>query len=126
MLPFLTEEFGNASTIYSFGLNARTAIERARRQVAVALGAKPEEIVFTGSGNTATGGNGFWLRIGSADVDATVRDPAEPVELATKPRGEVEFREVRFRYAAAEPALAPAPWSRNPRYPSAASRAPTA
>ncbi|MBN1475457.1 cysteine desulfurase [Candidatus Sumerlaeota bacterium] len=51
MMPFLTEEFGNASTIYAFGVKARYGIERARGRVARALGAKPEEIVFTGGGS---------------------------------------------------------------------------
>lgn len=51
MMPFLTEEFGNASTIYPFGVNARYGIEKARQRIARALGAKPEEIVFTGGGS---------------------------------------------------------------------------
>jgi cysteine desulfurase len=51
MMPFLTEEFGNASTIYPFGVQARYGIEKARERVAKALGAQSEEIVFTGGGS---------------------------------------------------------------------------
>jgi cysteine desulfurase len=50
MLPYLREEFGNASSLHFFGMRARRAIESAREQVAAALGAQPREIVFTGCG----------------------------------------------------------------------------
>ena len=53
MLPYLRQEFGNASSLHSFGRAARKAIETAREQVAAALGAKPREIVFTGCGTEA-------------------------------------------------------------------------
>ncbi len=47
MLPYLTEKFGNASSVHSFGREARIAIDKAREQVAKALGAEPREIYFT-------------------------------------------------------------------------------
>jgi len=50
MLPFLREYFGNPSTIYEEGRQARKAVEKARSQVAGALGADPGEIVFTSGG----------------------------------------------------------------------------
>ena len=50
MLPFLREEFGNASSGHSFGRRARRAVETAREQVAEAAGARPSEVVFTSSG----------------------------------------------------------------------------
>jgi cysteine desulfurase len=50
MLPYLRREFGNASSLHSFGRTARKAIETARERVAVALGANPREIIFTGCG----------------------------------------------------------------------------
>jgi len=53
MLPYLREEFGNASSPHSFGIRARKAIEAAREKVAAALGAQPREIVFTGCGTEA-------------------------------------------------------------------------
>jgi cysteine desulfurase len=53
MLPYFTEKFGNPSTIYSYGQEARGAIEAARESVAGLIGAKPEEIVFTSGGTEA-------------------------------------------------------------------------
>lgn len=53
MLPFLREEYGNASSQYSYGTKARRAIVRSRQQVAVAIGATPSEITFTSGGSEA-------------------------------------------------------------------------
>jgi cysteine desulfurase len=53
MLPYYSEAFGNPSSLYSYGLEARQAIEAARNKVAAAIGAKKEEIVFTGGGSEA-------------------------------------------------------------------------
>ncbi len=53
MLPFLTEKFGNASSIHFFGQEARAAVDRARHQVAEAINARPAEIVFTSGGTEA-------------------------------------------------------------------------
>ncbi|MGA8145292.1 MAG: cysteine desulfurase NifS [Candidatus Acidiferrales bacterium] len=50
MLPYLAENFGNASSIHSAGQRARAAVDRARDSVALLLNAKPSEIVFTSGG----------------------------------------------------------------------------
>lgn len=50
MKPFLTSEYGNASTLYRSGVAARKAVERARGQVAEALHTNPDVVVFTGGG----------------------------------------------------------------------------
>jgi len=50
MLPFLAGEFGNPSSIHSFGQHARGAVEHAREAVAVLIAARPAEIVFTSGG----------------------------------------------------------------------------
>ena len=46
MLPFLRDGFGNPSSIYSIGRDAKKAIENARGRIAGAIGALPEEIYF--------------------------------------------------------------------------------
>ena len=59
MLPYLTEKFGNPSSIYSYGRESKMAIETARKSVAKLLNANPGEIFFTSGGtesnNTAIG-----------------------------------------------------------------------
>lgn len=50
MLPYLKEHYGNPSSIYSIGRDAKKAIELARQKVATALNAEPAEIYFTGCG----------------------------------------------------------------------------
>lgn len=53
MLPFLTEKFGNASSIHFYGQEARAAVDRARHQAADIINARPNEIVFTSGGTEA-------------------------------------------------------------------------
>jgi cysteine desulfurase len=50
MVPYLSTEYGNASSVHSFGQSARGAVERARERVAALIGARPSEIVFTSGG----------------------------------------------------------------------------
>ena len=51
MMPWLTEGYGNPSSIYELGRSAGFAIEDARKKAAAALGAQPNEIYFTGCGS---------------------------------------------------------------------------
>jgi len=53
MLPWLTEGYGNPSSVYKIGRASRRALDGARDQLARAINAKPEEIIFTGSGTEA-------------------------------------------------------------------------
>lgn len=53
MLPYLSEAFGNPSSIYRIGREARLAVEKAREKIAAAIGAEPGEVYFTGSGTEA-------------------------------------------------------------------------
>ena len=54
MMPFLSEQFGNPSSIYSYGRETRMAIEQARKSVAKNLGARPSEIFFTSGGTESS------------------------------------------------------------------------
>jgi cysteine desulfurase len=50
MLPYFSEKYGNPSSLYTIGRQAKKAIEESRQKVADLIGAKKEEIIFTGSG----------------------------------------------------------------------------
>lgn len=63
MLPYFSEKFGNASSLYSLGLEAKEALEESRAKVAALICAQPEEIIFTSGGtesdNLAIKGIGY-------------------------------------------------------------------
>ncbi|MDI9319799.1 MAG: cysteine desulfurase family protein [Phycisphaerales bacterium] len=54
MMPYLTEKFGNPSSVYSYGRETKMAIENARKKVAKILGTTPGEIFFTSGGTEST------------------------------------------------------------------------
>ncbi len=81
MKPYFVEEFGNASTLYSLGRDARKAMENARAQVASLIGAKTEEIIFTSGGtesdNIAIKGTAYRLKDkGNHIVTSAIEHPA--------------------------------------------------
>ncbi|WP_418792281.1 cysteine desulfurase NifS [Phosphitispora sp. TUW77] len=53
MLEYMTDNFGNPSSIHSFGRSARKPVEEAREKIAQAIGAEPNEIIFTSGGTEA-------------------------------------------------------------------------
>src|SRR5881398_3683691 len=67
MLPYFSAEFANASSIHTFGQNARAAVEAAREQVATLLGARPQEIFFT-SGGTESDNHAVFGIVGSTAI----------------------------------------------------------
>lgn len=50
MLPYLRDQYGNASSVHAMGQTARRAVDRARAEVAELIGAQPSEIIFTSGG----------------------------------------------------------------------------
>ena len=81
MIPYLTKEYGNPSSIYTLGRNAKRALEEARRRVALLLNAKPEEIYFTSCGsesdNTALKGIAYANREkGNHIITSKIEHPA--------------------------------------------------
>src|ERR687886_2370560 len=53
MMPYLTGRFGNPSSVHFYGQEARAAVDRARREVAALIGARPNEVVFLSGGTEA-------------------------------------------------------------------------
>ena len=90
MMPYLTENYGNASSVHQFGQKARAAVDKARRQIASLIHARANEIVFTSGGTEA---NNLAIRglceaaephgrhvITSAIEHPSVRGPIEQLE----------------------------------------------
>lgn len=76
MLPMMTEVYGNASSIHHFGQAARQKLDAARKQVAEALGAEPQEIVFTSGGTEADNLAILGSAAGGHVVTTTIEHPA--------------------------------------------------
>lgn len=51
MMPYLTEQYGNAGSLYKFGRSANAAVQRARSQVAALFNCSPENVIFTSGGS---------------------------------------------------------------------------
>ena len=81
MLPYLRERFGNASSIHTFGQEARSAVEDARRSVAELFAADSREVVFT-SGGTESDNAAIWgvwrsgYRAGNHIITSKIEHPA--------------------------------------------------
>jgi cysteine desulfurase len=80
MLPYLSGEFGNASSIHGFGQRARAGVETARERVAGLIGARAQEIVFT-SGGTEADNHAIFGVVRAAIAD---RASAESNDLGTR------------------------------------------
>ncbi len=90
MLPYLREQYGNASSRHEYGRAARRAIDEARQRVACAVGAHPTEVVFTSGGSEANNlfikGAAACLAPGTLAISAIehpcVREPAKQLQRA--------------------------------------------
>ncbi|HUC81240.1 MAG TPA: cysteine desulfurase family protein [Flavisolibacter sp.] len=76
MMPYLTEHFGNPSSIYSYGRETRLAIENARKSVAKILGTKPANIFFT-SGGTESNNTAISAAIRDLGCNHIISSPIE-------------------------------------------------
>ncbi|HWJ92728.1 MAG TPA: aminotransferase class V-fold PLP-dependent enzyme, partial [Flavisolibacter sp.] len=76
MLPYMTEHFGNPSSIYSYGRETRLAIENARKTVARALGVRPGSIFFT-SGGTESNNTAIATSIRDLGCSHIITSPIE-------------------------------------------------
>lgn len=95
MMPYMTEKFGNPSSIYSYGRESRLAIENARKSVAKILNAHPAEIFFT-SGGTESSNTAIYAAVRDLGCTHIITSPLEhhavlhTVEFL-KNKGEVEL-----------------------------------
>jgi len=76
MMPYLTEKFGNPSSIYSYGRESRLAVETARKSVAKILNAHPAEIFFT-SGGTEASNTAIFSAVRNLGCEHIISSPIE-------------------------------------------------
>jgi cysteine desulfurase len=112
MMPYLTEWYGNPSSVHRFGQRSRQAIDEARAQMATAIGCADSEVIFTGGGteamNTAIRGileaRAPRKRIITSSVEHSatrelcaklVKDGAEVVEIPVDERGALDLDQLR-------------------------------
>jgi cysteine desulfurase len=76
MIPYLTDHFGNPSSIYSYGRENRLAIEKARKSVASILHAHPSEIFFT-SGGTESSNTAIFAAVRELKCKRIITSPIE-------------------------------------------------
>ncbi len=94
MLPYLTEHYGNPSSLHSMGMEAKKALDSARTRIASIIGANPEELFFTSCGTEADN----WAIRGASAVYARVNKIAVPHIITTK----VEHHAVLHTFKALE------------------------
>jgi cysteine desulfurase len=76
MMPYLTDHFGNPSSIYSYGRENRLAIEKARKSVASILNVHPSEIFFT-SGGTESSNTSIFAAVRELKCKRIITSPIE-------------------------------------------------
>jgi cysteine desulfurase len=75
MLPCFSSEYGNASSIHTFGQRARAAVETSREQVAALLNARPQEIIFTSGGTESDNHAIFGVALPSLNSSTSLTSP---------------------------------------------------
>ena len=83
MMPYLTEKFGNPSSIYSYGRETRMAIENARKSVAKILNAHPAEIFFT-SGGTESSNTAINAAVHDLGCRRIITSPRTPCHITLR------------------------------------------
>ena len=95
MMPYLTERFGNPSSIYSYGRETRMAIEMARKSVAKLLNAHPSEIFFTSGGTESS----------NTAINAAIRDLGCKHIITSPIEHHATLHTVEYLHASGEAAL---------------------
>lgn len=101
MTPFLTRHYGNPSTTHFAAIEAKKAVEFARRQTAALIGATPEEIIFTSGGSESNNHviknvYEFNIHKGSHIITTTIEHPAvhAPLEYLKRKGAKVTYVDV--------------------------------
>ena len=86
MLPFLTEQWGNPSSAYSFGNEVGEAVDNARAQVAALINAEPREIIFTSCGTESKPVQSRKTRLRAAPLPDSIPVQSRKPRLWAAPR----------------------------------------
>ncbi|MBR1922111.1 MAG: cysteine desulfurase NifS [Kiritimatiellae bacterium] len=134
MVPFLTELYGNPSSMHAFGGQVAKFIGRAREEIAAFLNCHPDEVIFTScateSDNTAIRGTADWFGRNLKIITTAVEHPAvlqpvrrlkaighETVELPVDGKGQIDLAlltaEIDAAKSAGRPVLVSAMWANN-------------
>jgi cysteine desulfurase len=129
MLPFLRDEYGNASSVHALGSRARQAVEQARAHVARLVGAQPAEVVFTSGGSESNNLAilGVASEVGRSTIVSTpvehssVREPVEALRehgytvqmLPVDPVGRVNPSDLEALLEAGAASLVSIGWANN-------------
>jgi len=97
MMPYLTEQFGNPSSIYSYGRESRLAIENARKSVARALNVSPGEIFFT-SGGTESDNMAIYSAVHDLGCRVIITSPIEHHAVLHAAERQVKDGHAQLRY----------------------------
>ena len=99
MMPYFDIQYGNPSSIHQFGRKAKNAIQKARKQVAVLIGAEPDEITFT-SGGTESNNTIFY----GIKFQGEKSEPSHIIILISKQNNAVaDFTQVEYEEIAVGP-----------------------
>ncbi len=97
MMPYLTDKFGNPSSIYSYGRESRMAIENARKSVAKILNARPAEIFFT-SGGTESSNTAIAAAVKDLGCTHIITSPIEHHAVSHSVEHRHKINEVKVSY----------------------------
>jgi cysteine desulfurase len=98
MLPYFSDNYGNASSIHAYGQSAREAVERARSSVAALLGAQAAEIMFSSGGTESNNQAIFGVLAGAVGPRKHVITSAIEHDAVLDPCEELEKRGVAVTF----------------------------
>lgn len=102
MMPYLTEQFGNPSSIYSYGRESRLAIENARKSVARSLNVSPGEIFFT-SGGTESDNMAIYTAVHDLGCRVIITSPIEHHAVLHAAERQIKDGHAQIKYVGLTP-----------------------
>lgn len=102
MLPYMSEHFGNPSSVYSIGRTTRSAVEAARKKVADILGVKPNTIFFT-SGGTESNNTAIATSVNDLGCTHVITSPIEHHAVLHTVKHHCQAKDISYSFVALLP-----------------------